>query len=416
MTDSDIQYVYYDIDIIDYSKTKIKTKSYSKNDVTYEILNYDKNILCEDDAEYGLYRSIIVALPEKQILCFSPPKSVIMDNFIVNACGDRDNIYVNETIEGTMINLFYDYRIHKWEISTKSAIGGNYFYYRNQYELDDDKTKKQTSFYRMFLDALRLGENQELNDFTYLENLPKNYSYSFVLQHPDNHIVLSVNAPTLHLVGVYEITNKNHIVSVSPNIYEEWDIFKNIQGVIDFPKRFTFTSYNEMEDTYCSIQQSFNYVGLTFLNLKTGERTTMANPTYEEMKVLRGNNPNLQYQYLCLRRINKVKDFLYYFPQYRSVFFKFYEDFNNFVSNVHLSYLTYYVQKQEVQISKKYFPHIYRIHHNVFLPSLQTEEPLIIRRKVVKEYFDEMEPRELIYHLNYDKREYGKQKEQKEEK
>jgi hypothetical protein len=116
---------------------------------------------------------------------------------------------------------------------------------------------------------------------------------------------------------------------------------------------------------------------------------------------------------LCLRRINKVKDFLYYFPQYRSVFFKFYEDFNNFVSNVHLSYLTYYVQKQEVQISKKYFPHIYRIHHNVFLPSLQTEEPLIIRRKVVKEYFDEMEPRELIYHLNYDKREYAKQKEEK---
>jgi len=413
MTDSDIQYVYYDIDTIDYSKTKIKTKSYTKNDVTYEILNYDKNILCEDDAEYGLYRSIIVALPEKQILCFSPPKSVIMDKFIVNACGDRDNIYVNETIEGTMINLFYDYRIHKWEISTKSAIGGNYFYYRNQYDLDDDKTKKQTSFYRMFLDALRLGENQELNDFTYLENLPKNYSYSFVLQHPDNHIVLSVNAPTLHLVGIYEITDKNHIVSVSPLVYEEWDIFKNIQGVIDFPKRFAFTSYTEMEDTYCSIQQSFNYVGLTFLNLKTGERTTMANPTYEEMKTLRGNNPNLQYQYLCLRRINKVKDFLYYFPQYRSVFFKFYEDFNNFVSNVHLSYLTYYVQKQEVQISKKYFPHIYRIHHNVFLPSLQTEEPLIIRRKVVKEYFDEMEPRELIYHLNYDKREYAKQKEEK---
>ena len=71
---------------------------------------------------------------------------------------------------------------------------------------------------------------------------------------------------------------------------------------------------------------------------------------------------------------------------------------------MHLSYLTYYVQKQEIQISKKFFPHIYKIHHNLFLPSVQTGTPLIIRRKVVLEYFDAMEPREILYHLNYDKR------------
>ena len=140
------------------------------------------------------------------------------------------------------------------------------------------------------------------------------------------------------------------------------------------------------------------------MNIGTGERALMENPNYKYMKLLRGNNPNLQYQYLCLRRTHKVKEFLNFFPQYKNLFHKFFEDYNNFVTNVHLSYLTYYVQKQEIQISKKFFPHIYKIHHQLFLPSVQTETPLIIRRKVVLEYFDAMEPREILYHLNYDKR------------
>jgi hypothetical protein len=145
------------------------------------------------------------------------------------------------------------------------------------------------------------------------------------------------------------------------------------------------------------------------INTQTGERTSMKNPTYEKIKLLRGNNPNLQYQYLCLRRSRKVKDFLYYFPQYKAIFYNFYDDFNQFISNVHLSYLTYYIQKQEVRISKKYFPHIYKIHHELYLPSLQTETSLIIRRRVVQEYFEAMEPREILYHLNYDKRQYSKE-------
>jgi hypothetical protein len=142
--------------------------------------------------------------------------------------------------------------------------------------------------------------------------------------------------------------------------------------------------------------------------MENGERTAIKNPTYDSIKTLRGNNPNLQYQYLCLRRMGKVKDFLYYFPQYRGLFYRFYQDFENFINNVHISYLSYYIQKQEIVISKKYAPHVFKIHHEVYLPSLQTEEPIIVKRRVVKEYFEKMEPRELIYHLNYDRRMYMK--------
>jgi hypothetical protein len=240
--------------------------------------------------------------------------------------------------------------------------------------------------------------------------MPKNYSYSFVLQHPDNHIVLPISKCSIYLVSVFELQEGNSVKYVSPLEYQYWDLFKNVNNVILFPKQYKYENYEQLKEENCSIQTEFTNLGVMITNVETGERTAFKNPTYEEVKLLRGNNPNLQYQYLCLRKTGKIQDFLFYFPQYKKIFFRFYQEYENFVNNVHFSYLTYYVQKQSVQISKKYSPHIYKIHHELYLPSLQTEEPIIIKRRVVKEYFDNLEPREMIYHLNYDRRQYAKGK------
>jgi hypothetical protein len=275
--------------------------------------------------------------------------------------------------------------------------------------MDSDK-KKQNSFYQMFLEALGAGDNQSLNELSLLEDLPKNYSYSFVLQHPDNHIVLPISKCSIYLVSVFELQEGNSVKYVSPLEYQYWDLFKNVNNVILFPKHYKYENYEQLKQENCSIQTEFTNLGVMITNVETGERTAFKNPTYEEVKLLRGNNPNLQYQYLCLRKTGKIQDFLFYFPQYKKIFFRFYQEYENFVNNVHFSYLTYYVQKQSVQISKKYSPHIYKIHHELYLPSLQTEEPIIIKRRVVKEYFDNLEPREMIYHLNYDRRQYAKGK------
>ena len=405
MADIQMDSVIYGIEVYYYDANKIKTKTYEKNNVSYNILNYDNTILCSDDYYSSFYRSVIVANPENRILCFAPDKSV--ENFREEY--DDKSIIANDIVEGTMINLFYDYRIQKWELSTRGAIGANYFYYRNQYAVDSDKTKKQPTFYQMFLDALRAFEGQTLNDIVLLNEFSKNCCYSFVLQHPDNHIVLNIETPTVYLVGVYEIIDENRVKYIPSTEYEKWDFLQNAQ-VIQFPKSHRFTGIENMKEIHCSIQQPYTHLGIMFTNSETGERIVAKNPNYEEIKVLRGNNPNLQYQYLCLRRMGKVMDFVKYFPQYKKLFYNFYTDFNNFVTNVHCSYVTYYIQKQEVEISKKYFPHIYKIHHSVYLPSLQTENPMIIRRKIVQDYFDAMAPREVLYHLNYDVRLYFREK------
>jgi hypothetical protein len=399
----------YNIDTVNYNQDKIKTKTYNKSNVTYTILNYDNNFICDNDVSNGYYRSLIVSSPENKLLAFSPQKSLKPDTFIEKYSVIDETIFMNEIIEGTMVNLFFDDRVRQWEISTRGAVGGSYFYYRNQYDMDSDK-KKQNSFYQMFLEALGAGDNQSLNELSLLQDMPKNYSYSFVLQHPDNHIVLPISKCSIYLVSVFELQEGNSVKYVSPLEYQYWDLFKNVNNVILFPKQYNYENYEQLKEENCSIQTEFTNLGVMITNLETGERTAFKNPTYEEVKLLRGNNPNLQYQYLCLRKTGKIQDFLFYFPQYKKIFFRFYQEYENFVNNVHFSYLTYYVQKQSVQISKKYSPHIYKIHHELYLPSLQTEEPIIIKRRVVKEYFDNLEPREMIYHLNYDRRQYAKGK------
>ena len=51
----------------------------------------------------------------------------------------------------------------------------------------------------------------------------------------------------------------------------------------------------------------------------------MVHPKYKELQELRGIHPNILYQYLCLRKISKITEFVTHFPQYKQMYWKFNE-------------------------------------------------------------------------------------------
>jgi hypothetical protein len=349
----------------------------------YKIINYDKKYICNDDIENGLYRSVIVSYPENKIVAFSPPKSITNTNTNI--------IYVNETIEGIMINLFYDARIKNWEIATMSAISGNYYYSPKNSNANKNNTIHKKTFYQMFLDVIGSTEN------SILDELPKNYCYSFVLQHPDNPIVLKINKPRLYLVAVYKPLNANNkkeketIRLLLPTEYENWPVFSSTLCMIDFPRQIDIrdcpNSWEQMNNT--SID---DWAGVMF-HLETGRRIKLDNPMYIQAKHIRNSNPILQYQYFSLRRVNQLCGFLYYFPKYKKIFQRFKRDIDEFITNIHTCYLHYYVYKIQMNISIRYLPFIHKIHKEIYVPSTK------ITRNTVKEYVERFEPRELLYHL-----------------
>jgi hypothetical protein len=370
---------------------KIKRKSYYTPLSNYVILNYDKKFMSFDDINTGLYRSVIFSYPDKRVVCFSPPKSVPLTIFKSKYPEINENIMVNEAIEGVALNLFFDITIMKWNISTKSSIGGKYWFYGKK-----DNTSKQLTFLEMFMEAIREPTAKELNDIALLEYLPKDYCYNFILQHSSNSILLPVESANLFLIGVYSINN-NEVEYIPAREYQTWNIFLGLNSVINFPKEYNISKYEDLMTNNIT-------KGAMITNMETGERTRVHNKRYEDLKTLLLIKPKVQYQFLCLNRIGKEKvdEYLNIFPKLKKEFYTLRNLYNEFTKEVFKLYLSTYVYKDNVLISEKYKSHIYKIHHTLYLPILNKNTITRIRYKNVVDYFNKMEPRELLYVLNWD--------------
>ena len=117
-----------------------------------------------------------------------------------------------------------------------------------------------------------------------------------------------------------------------------------------------------------------NVCGLMVTNMSNGFRTGFVNPVYNELKILRGNNPNLHYQYLVLRKTGKVMNFLRFFPQYKKHFAQFKEHFNSYVTRLHNLYINIYVlkiNKMDDVTDKRDKYHLSKLHFERYLPALR---------------------------------------------
>jgi len=378
---------------IDSCSNKIKKKNIKKTYANYFILQYDKTCICFNDTENGMYRSVVFSNPEKKILSFSPIKSIPTYVFIDSYPIINDEIVIKEHIEGVMINLFYDNRINKWKIATKGAIGGNYGFIKS--------TTKNETFYDMFLDALCASKDYTLNDLKIIKILPKNFSYTFILQHPNNIISKPVNSPHCYLIAVYSINStKNEVEYIPSTIYENWSFFNDINGIIEFPKQY----YTDQYESIIKTDYGIDYI---ITNIRTGEHCKVSSFYRDLLKKTIHIDSSIQYQYFCMRRIGKIKEYIKMFPKHKKAFFDIQDDYEYFVSTIYELYCNCYIYKTISihDIEPIYFTHIYKIHHSIYIASLSSEKQQKIYRKTVLNYFDNMDPRELLFIMSSDKRE-----------
>ena len=147
------------------------------NNSSYRVIRYDKNFLNIDlIPSYGLCRSVVVNACNK-VVAFAPPKSIVSEQFIQKYSETTTGVVAEEFIEGTMINVFWDGSVGVdggWEISTRNTVGATSSFY---------KGPRARTFREMFLEAAK--ENDLI-----LDNLEKDKCYSFVVQHPENRIVV----------------------------------------------------------------------------------------------------------------------------------------------------------------------------------------------------------------------------------
>lgn len=369
-------------------------------DSLYYVVNYNKTFLNFNDTKSGQYRSVVFSFSNKKLLSFSPPKSIPMTAFINKYPIIDKSMLITDAIEGIMISLFYDETIKKWEIATKGAVGGKYGYYGNVVKKTRELRLETPTFYRMFLDALRANPSEELNDLKLLEGLSRNACYTFILQHPKNVIVMPVKENALYLISVYVINN-NTIEYISQIEYECWSCLKKFDGIIKYPKVYeNISSYSDLYNFYTP-----GMTGVMVTNVKTGERTKCHSNKYEKLKISIKIPACSQYLYFCLRRINKVNEYLIHYPKYRKVFYKIRNEYEELITKVHNLYMeTYVVGTRKPTPENSFYDNwCKKIHTELYIPCLHRRiiKP-VVTRKQVKSYFDGFEPRQLLYIINND--------------
>jgi hypothetical protein len=368
----------------DYEKY-YSVKEYStKEDEKYKIVRYSKDLLTDNFiSSYGLLRSLI--LSGSKIVSFAPPKSISADNFIIKYPFKNENIIAEEFVEGTMINVFF---FCGWQISTRNTVGAEVSFFQGS-------GKK---FNEMFVDAcIQNG----LNIFT----LNPSFCYSFVLQHPENRIVLPIQNPQLYLVAVYEIKQIEKeiiVVDQDMNIVKSGGLWNTTR--IKFPQLYEFTNYSELIEKFASANTPYDITGFVLKNNSTGDRTKIRNPIYEEVRQLRGNQPNLQYQYLSLRRSGKLPEFLKFYPETKREMSKFRDQVHMFTNTLHKNYISCYVKKEKPlkEFSEQYKTHMFKI-HELFINELRPNN-LFVSNSVVIKYVNELPSSLLMYCLNYNMR------------
>ena len=266
----------------------------------------------KNDSNYREFRSII--LKGDKVVCMSPSKSICFDTFM--HMFSIEECCMEEFVEGIMINIFYD---GEWRIATKSKLDALCTF------------DSSLTFAEMFEEC-----KQEVG-LTY-DMLQPEYSYSFVIQHPDHRIVTKVEKPTLVCVAMFHLENKIEFLA---NVFP--------------PRRYVFDTY---EDAKNGSQEGLGK-GLVFKC--QGYRSKIRNVTHDSIEQLKMNMP-FQQRYLRLRKSNVYDVYLSYFPEDQVKGMDLECKISEVTMNLYEVYRSHFIYKKKKNKSRILMSYLYDLH------------------------------------------------------
>ena len=370
-------------------------KTCEYNNDKFDIIKYNKpNIISSNYDKVGFLRTMVIDQKCNKIVGVGPKKSVSFDYFKKNA----QTCHYEEFVDGVMINMFR--WNNTWEITTRSIMGAN-----KRFSLN----KNDMTFRGMFFDACRF---LNIN----LENLPTQYCYSFVLQHPNNRIVKPIVNPQLYLVEAYEIIYANTDSDNLSDIYleninilnihgdrEEERQLRNLVKNIGFalPEKYDFKNYQEAKDRYGSTTTDYKLVGLVIKDYENNLRTKIRNPVYEEIKILKGNHSKKQFLYLVLRQNHQVSKYLQLYPEDKPEFSVFRGHLHHYTDQLYKNYVNCFIYKKN-HVNDYPFEHKINMTklHSLYLNTLLADKKSITKHIVI-EFVNQIHPKQQMFLLNY---------------
>ena len=345
-------------------KLHISYKIYDSNKLM--LLKYDKENSDMNNPIVRCCRGILISTENNifKIVCSPPQKSDRLDLNLEELIENWAGIKIEDFIDGTMINLFYHGSenetdcIDNWNISTRSCLYATCNWY----------TDKQ--FKTMFEEAVK---NNPIN----YETLNKKFTYTFVLQHPDNRIVTKYIKPNIVLVNLYDIENIENInlEKYITDYLNKYDTFP-----WNVPKNYKISSFDSLN---CMLEK-MEYQQQGFILKYNNKRFKIRNIFYEDVKKLRGDTNLIELRYIQLRRNKRIKVFLNYFPEFNATFRNLENNIYKITNEIYNLYQQKFIKKEQIIIPEIYKDIIYKL-HGIFINFKQNRTQLRIFKKDVIE-------------------------------
>ena len=384
-------------------------------------LKYDRAKLTEEQYEsLGRFRSVVFN-SKGQVCCVAPPKMLkineSMKSLPVNSAGGH--LSAEELVEGIMVNLFWN--SGKWYVATKSCVGEVSFDHIVEAQAEaqaagagagavagaDDEGSRPT-FQRLSVQEVlrrRICEVLSLLPGG-LDTVPKEYCYSFVVQHPKYQIVNTITVPKLYLIAVYQLSPAPESVVGVNAIRIDRDIFSaNFGGSVShMPSGLTCIADAEADDAatatftphtvsdYCALYSSpqtassVSLPGVVFVDKDTGFCYKMRNAKYESVKKRKGMEQKLMAQYLQLRKDHGIDEYLKYHPQHSRAFRQFRDRLHDYTQRLYDAYIEHYVKKDAKPLKdydRELKTHMYKLHYDVYLATMKESGAFVTKHTVI---------------------------------
>ena len=337
--------------INNYDKLKIILESEPFNLKIKEDIHYNHLFLIhnQENSDFNLKivnecNGIILNKNSLEIVCYTFDKCLDNETDFPDNYLDNDNLFIEKSIEGTLVRLFYDHYINDWVLSTKKCI---------------DASKSRWISYKTF-DLLFNDCFNNDNDYKeLLEKLAKHICYSFIITHPENKMVVQYSRPLLfHISSRDMITLEELHLDIGINKISKTYLPKqNIKGFLNAIYINTDVSY----EGYIFIDTYFR-------------RWKFKTPFFKKIKDIWGNTNNRFFYYLNLRKNSiLLKEYLYYFSYDKDSFKKYETILTNLTKKIINSYYKKFIDKTEIKVPFYFSKIIYKLHGDYQKDKIKTD-------------------------------------------
>lgn len=232
----------------------------------YVLIHYDKTVSDMSHINTKFFRSVVWNMVTNRPACVSPGRGLPF------SATPLSGWVAEEFVDGVMINAFYD---DEWKLASRTQLGagGNFYGTRPFAELFAETCKVQ-------------GVD--------LETFDKTCCYSFVLNHPEERIVVPAlyGTPTLTLVETYRIDPVTGVVTaIAPDL-------PGVKRPVVLPTLETL----EGVVTYVAARSAADRHSFQGVVLKSadGSRYKLRSTLYSHIRYIRGNQAKRPFQWLNL--------------------------------------------------------------------------------------------------------------------